>query len=341
VNGRAPVILFFVLSGFVLAVSLEGRALGPGASLRFACRRLCRIYLPYAGMVLIAACASSATASLAPALKGWAARLWSEQASVGLVVRHLMMPVAGVDLTLDRVAWSLVHEIRISVVFPLLLLASRSSLALVLGSLMLFMCGHRWSGCSTLGCLPYNGADTAASLWASVYFVPFFALGLLLARHRSAVSAAAAWAGPVGLAFAWIVAVAGLIAPFKFELLPDSQVGVAATLLLALVLNGGRPARLLGWAPFRWLGRVSFSLYLCHLVVLALVLRLGAGSDRATMLAASVLFSLLAAECVYRLAEAPCVRLGRWLAAPGNGKIGCVCALPEQELAWTGGTPAA
>jgi peptidoglycan/LPS O-acetylase OafA/YrhL len=86
---------------------------------------------------------------------------------------------------------------------------------------------------------------------------------------------------------------------------------------------------------------VSFSLYLCHLVVLALVLRLGAGSDRATMLAASVLFSLLAAECVYRLAEAPCVRLGRWLAAPGNGKIGCVCALPEQELAWTGGTPAA
>ena len=45
VSGRPPVILFFVLSGFVLAISLNRPGTGYAA---FAVRRLCRIYLPYA-----------------------------------------------------------------------------------------------------------------------------------------------------------------------------------------------------------------------------------------------------------------------------------------------------
>ena len=342
VNGRAPVILFFVLSGFVLAISLEGRPLGPSESVRFVLRRLCRIYLPYAAIVLLAASAAAATAPLAVAGQGWAGRLWSAPVSFGLIGRHLLMPVAGVDLTLDRVAWSLVHEIRLSVVFPLLLLvASRAPLAAGLGSVALFAFGHRWSGCDALGCLPFNGADTAGSFGATAYFVPFFVAGLLLARYRATIPALAGRAGPSGVALAWFAAIVGLIVPFKFELLPDAEVGLAATLLLALVLAGGGPARLLGWTPLRWLGRVSFSLYLCHLVVLALVLRLGAGADRTTLLGAVLLFSLLAAECVYRLAEAPCVRLGRRLAVPKRARDGCATAIAEPELAWTGGRPAA
>ncbi len=342
VNGRAPVILFFVLSGFVLAVSLEGRPLGPGESIRFVLRRLCRIYLPYAAMVLLAACAAAATGSLAVAEQGWAGRLWSAPVSAGLIARHLLMPVVGVDLTLDRVAWSLVHEIRLSVVFPLLLLAaSRTPLAVALGSMALFAFGQRWSGCDAPACLPFNGAGTAASFGATAYFVAFFVAGLLLARNRAAIPALAAKAGAPGLALAWTAAIAGLIVPFKFELLPDAEVGLAATLLLALVVAGGRPARLLGCTPLRWLGRVSFSLYLCHLLVLALVLRLGAGADRRLLLGAVLLLSLVAAECVHRLAEAPCMRLGRWLAAPERARTTCAPAAPEPELAWTGGRPAA
>lgn len=49
VNGRAPVILFFVLSGFVLSLSLEGARFFYA---QFAARRLCRIYLPFAAVIL-------------------------------------------------------------------------------------------------------------------------------------------------------------------------------------------------------------------------------------------------------------------------------------------------
>src|SRR5689334_4310261 len=81
-SGRAPVILFFVLSGFVLAVSVERSETGYAA---FAVRRLCRIYLPYAAVVLLSAAAY--WASPAPPIPpgSWAAQTWSEPAGPGLV----------------------------------------------------------------------------------------------------------------------------------------------------------------------------------------------------------------------------------------------------------------
>ena len=49
VSGRPSVILFFVLSGFVLAVSLE-----KGMKYRdFVVRRFCRIYLPFAASLFV------------------------------------------------------------------------------------------------------------------------------------------------------------------------------------------------------------------------------------------------------------------------------------------------
>ena len=64
--------LFFVLSGFVLAVSLEGRSLRPGQLRRL--RRLCRIYLPYAAVVLIAAIRCSGFAPDSRSGRSWAGR---------------------------------------------------------------------------------------------------------------------------------------------------------------------------------------------------------------------------------------------------------------------------
>src|SRR5271166_2313503 len=290
VNGRAAVILFFVLSGFVLSVSLENaRAAYPP----FAIRRFCRIYLPYAAMVLISALASVLTVPLAAPAGAWLSHLWGEAVDVGLIIRHLLMPVAGVDLTLDRVAWSLVHEIRVSMVFPLLwLCGGRAPRALLAVALALFAGGLRWSGCEALGCLPFNGVDTGGSFGATAYFLVFFVFGILLARQRPVVLDALRWVPVPARAVLWCVAVYGMIVPFKFEVLPDLAVGLSATLLLALVLSGDTVRRCLAAPPLAWLGRVSFSLYLCHLIVLALVVRIGAGADRLWLLAAMLAGSL-------------------------------------------------
>ncbi len=312
VNGRAPVILFFVLSGFVLSLSLEGAR---SFYAQFAARRLCRIYLPFAAVILISAILCWVSPSI-PALAGsWAGRTWSEDASGGLVLRHLLMPVMGVDLTLDRPGWSLVHEIRISLLFPLLWLAvRRAPRAALAGSFAVSLAGWRWSGCSDLGCLPFNGVDTGSSFGATAYFVPFFVLGILLARQREAVLASLGRRSVPGRAVLWTLAVYGMIVPFKFNLLPDVAVGLSAALLLALTLASPAAQRVLGAWPLLWLGRVSFSLYLVHVIVLAAVIRWGFGEPPVALLIGTVVGSLAAADVLYRTVERPCIRLGSRLA---------------------------
>src|SRR5271166_2205987 len=207
VNGRAAVILFFVLSGFVLSVSLENaRAAYPP----FAIRRFCRIYLPYAAMVLLSAAASVLSPPVAAPAGAWLSHLWGDAVDGGLIIRHLLMPVAGVDLTLDRVAWSLVHEIRVSMLFPLLwLCVGRAPRLLLALSLLLFAEGLGWSGCGGVRCLPFNGADTAGSFGATAYFVVFFVLGILLARQRPGVVEALRRFPAPARALLWGVAVYG------------------------------------------------------------------------------------------------------------------------------------
>ena len=91
ITGRPPVILFFVLSGFVLACSLERP--GSGSAARFLIRRLCRVYLPFVASVLLSIIAYDLTRpEEIGGLSTWFNHLaWTEPPTVELVVTHLLM----------------------------------------------------------------------------------------------------------------------------------------------------------------------------------------------------------------------------------------------------------
>lgn len=317
-EGRPPVILFFVLSGFVLAHALLHRRTNYRD---FAIRRFARIYPPFAAAILASA---AGYALLDPGamrpLSGWFGTLWQGGYRLPTVLGHLLMPGDGRD-GLDPVVWSLVHELRISLLMPLLLWAGRRHwVALLAGSLVV-----QWltvpfgidagtdAACRTwLSCRPFWGADFGGSLLVSAYFIAFFVLGIGIAVHRARLGALLrrlpAWAAPVLLVVA-VCLLSGL------PVADDLAFGTGAGLLILLVLEARGFARVLGLPPLPWLGRISYSLYLIHLPVFLAVIYGFSAVPAGLRVGMLVPLSLLIAWLFHRAVEAPAQALGRLLTA--------------------------
>lgn len=120
--GKDAVLIFFVLSGFVLFLTFEPvdrLDYGP-----YIVKRFTRIYPPFLFAVLLSAgLYLLVEPAPIPSLSGWFNNEnWSAPVDVRAVAGHLAMTDRPQWQWLDNVMWSLVHEIRISIVFPLLAL---------------------------------------------------------------------------------------------------------------------------------------------------------------------------------------------------------------------------
>ena len=136
-TGRAPVVFFFVLSGYVLALSLL-RPDAPGP-FGFALRRALRLMPPVVAAVLLSAGLRALFyAGPLPVELGWDARLlWSEPVEASTLLRQALLLGADHRFTLDIPLWSLVHEWRLSLAFPLVLLFRRRPALLLAAALAL------------------------------------------------------------------------------------------------------------------------------------------------------------------------------------------------------------
>src|SRR5262249_53703841 len=119
-TGRPFVLLFFVLSGFVLAVAIRSDPrFSYGA---FVLKRVCRIYLPYAAsLVLSIAIFALVRPDPIPGLTSWFNSTWSDGISETAIVENALLVGNVASSTLNNVNWSLVYELRISLIFPLLM----------------------------------------------------------------------------------------------------------------------------------------------------------------------------------------------------------------------------
>lgn len=78
----------------------------------------------------------------------------------------------------------------------------------------------------------------------------------------------------------------------------------SALVVMAAATGAGPISRIGGWAPLRWVGEISYSLYLWHLPIFIWTVRLlGDGSPLPTKLAVAVPASFLAGWASYRLVE--------------------------------------
>ncbi|GEN65354.1 acyltransferase family protein [Acetobacter oeni] len=272
VAGPSMVILFFVLSGVVLGMTFvdrDGQKYFP-----FIIKRVIRIWVPFALIILFSFFGAHllGTSPLVGATDWFNQRIWGDQTSVSSLVKHLMM--LGTQTYLDNPMWSLIVEMRASVVFPLLVVITMWNWRLALAATWVF--GAISASLTTNGAWGIKG-----SLLTTCAYLFTFVLGIYIARdskkirnwfeRRTSVTRISLMAlGLTGLCFY----------PDETDVIRGlpSFIGVttcalSAALVIMLAIASGRSSAILSARLPQFLGRISYSLYLGHVVIICIVCR--------------------------------------------------------------------
>jgi len=288
-GGSEAVYVFFVLSGFVLALPLL-KASRPTWSSYYP-KRLVRLYIPVWGSILFALCLAFAVPRVVNASASWWVNLHA--ASADLLRDFVVVNGTG---ALNTPLWSLQWEVLFSLLLPVYMFA-----AIRLQKLWLL---------GILGLLALTGAGSMLDIRALIY-LPMFGIGVLMAVRKDRL---ATWAGRMdALLWAALLLVAGVLmsSHWTFPSLPGSSVfaTAGAAIMIFAFLHCRMAIRLGEWKPVHWLGSRSFSLYLIHEPVVVSVALLTGTANPLVALAISVPASLLLTEAFFWSVERPSHRL--------------------------------
>ncbi|TLS49411.1 acyltransferase [Paenibacillus antri] len=321
--GKEAVLLFFILSGFVLALPfLKER---PPAYASFAIKRFFRIYIPYIVVMAVSCILLVLFAQYQPieSLSHTYNERWNHPLDMKALTSYLLM--INYDLTnVNGVVWTLFHEMRISFVFPLIMLVvARNSLFRSFTALFV-MIAIAYVGLGFLSNYATTGLLSAFifSVRESVYYMLFFALGAFLAKYKDVIAKSLQRApfplkaGVLLLAIStvsgrWLYWFVDALPPFVLDVV--SAAGILA--MFSCILSMKRLDRVLSGGVLMFLGKISYSLYLVHIPVLMLV-----GSYAGRLLPLPVAFafvpavSVIAAAFVYKYVEQPAIWAGRSVA---------------------------
>lgn len=327
-NGYIWVDFFFILSGFVMThvyrSSFLGGRLGTGGYREFLAARLARIYpLHFATLMILV---GLELVKLAVVMSGRAVEnqpFTDRQSLEALATNLLLMHGWNLhdDVTWNPPSWSISAEWAVYLISPLVILAL-DKCGRAAGLLLAAAC---------VACLYVMSLGRPLELDITydlgvVRCLLGFMIGVVLhGLYRNGLPRRAY--GDTAL----VLATAAGLLPMALDW-PDALAipGLAAIVLIAAG-NTGAGASVLRSAPLAALGRLSYSVYLSHVVIMAVLLDgwkflyrqpFGVGFTQRQSLTALVLMVCLTLACswvLYRLVEVPGRRLMRgWLMRRGH-----------------------
>lgn len=306
-NGRSAVVLFFVISGYVLARQLQSTPCVTVAGLgAFIIRRIFRIVPAMWVAALLAFCAA----------------LFLQRAS-GVGVPLLVKTLFFQDFTLNTPLWSLIVEMACSLLFPVLYLFNLH-VKKIFGVLIL---------------LPLTALIFIQGVEPThfIRYIVFFQFGVLVGVHGSTVvNSFGRSCRPLVFCVACLVyGVAPQLWPFNdkyFNYFDDRYYllleGPASFFILSYVIYGQNNflRLVLTSSVARFFGKISFSLYLLHYIFSSHLWPIYASSQDLTFLwpyrtlFQTIFFLIIAclsiplATIVYRYVEVPFNHLGQRIA---------------------------
>jgi peptidoglycan/LPS O-acetylase OafA/YrhL len=302
IAGHASVMLFFLLSGFVLSLPFLQAKSQP--YLVFIQRRVLRIYGPYLGALLLSLAGCALWHNRFGAIQ-WASITWNHPVELKSVAQHLLF-IGDYDYTQYNTAfWSLVYEMRISLIFPLLfIIVDRLSL---IGSIFV-IAGFTLAGI-------HVGVHQTLITFE---YIAIFLIGILLAKSMDQIGLLYKSISPTSRILFALLSAAVYICGHSLVVygpiwhLGDIPTALGAAGLIVIALNSVVASRLLDTPIPSFLGRISYSLYLVHGTVLfAMTALMGNKISHVLFFGLYLTVSILLSWGFYLGVEAPFMRMSR------------------------------
>jgi len=273
--GHEAVILFFVLSGFVLSHQLREFQLKQYKS--FLTKRFIRIYPVYYVSIVLSVVIffylnSYHRSSLSGlGLSDWF-YIWSRTSFDFTFFSGTLTLLAHCGNSLNLSVWTLFYEMWLSLFFPIfiLILRPQSGRLFILFLIML----------SSLSYYLWSNGSLLQNDWCGiVYYSWYFILGALLYKWRD--QAVCIWLGKNGIL---LIGLALYFSNYLFfgkitsRLLHEIIIAFGSSLIIISAIHNNQFKNKLAHFIVQFYGRISYSLYLVHLSVLYLVTYLLADS---------------------------------------------------------------
>lgn len=301
---HSAVIIFFVLSGFALFLLFDSAKSSYGT---FISSRWLRIYPTYLCSIIVAI-----------AFAFWAKinnLSWYSGIppfDVENILEHVVL-IGPIDVGLyNGVIWSLVHEMRISLLFPAIYWAVKK---------------HHWAsiaGCTSVSLIiggfhygqPFSkGLPELVGLVSTAHYATFFVYGAAIAKNRDLIILKTRLLPPLYLITAALFSLAGYaylesdFVDIGRGWLIDVMIAICSCGIVIMAITFPIFGKV---GLFRYLGRISFSLYLIHIPIGFFLLSiLHVDQFTVTTSVLSIVLSLIFAEIMWRSIEARSLRWSR------------------------------
>ncbi|MGY3313430.1 peptidoglycan/LPS O-acetylase OafA/YrhL [Peribacillus simplex] len=316
-SGTQAVILFFVLSGFVLSLPYINK-INSSYSI-YLTRRVTRIYIPYIiSVVIVLIAVKFYSDGVITDFSSWANGKWSNPIEYKLILEHLFLVGNFANGEYNPIYWSLVHEMRISLFFPILMfvILKYGWKLSIFGSLIISAFGFVGTAI-----LSYKNIETDYLL--TLYYALSFVIGALLARYKDIlinvfVSKSKTLKILITISSILLYTFPSWVLNFSF--IPERLLGppntvlasIGAAMFIILALASNTFKKLLLFKPFQFLGNISYSLYLYHCIPLFILLHQFVDTVSIwILLSASCIISIVLATLSYYFVEKPSIKLGK------------------------------
>jgi Predicted acyltransferases len=305
-DGNAAVMLFFVLSGYVLSLPYLGNDKNQIKVFPFIIKRIFRIYPAYLFSLVLCITLKKFCFEKENllTLSTWINQLWtwnSNDLSLSEFSKHILMigPSFNTHL-INSVIWSLIIEMKISLIFPFILYFLQkkdkiiSYLSIITISIILFYL------------LKINFLGS----------LPLFITGSIIARYQHFFKRISYlnWRLKILLIIIGLFLYTSKFSLSFIRIQNDYLIVIGAAIIVLCSLFISRISAILQKSLFTFLGKISYSFYLVHLGVLITTISIVMGYINSMLIStmSSLILSLAISAIFYYLVEKPFITLGRW-----------------------------